>query len=173
MQAAEEESQAPSVNASPSWTAWTGVVVGSTRPASPTPSFGSVMTSPRLRHASSLSQIRRAASEPGSSDPFAGLGLRIPMPTHLLASKLSLSASTGGGGGLRPQPRPRTVSSSAMYMLGFGGVGPRKSGFGVGGATTPSRTPSMGQSVPKVEEVDDSEAEGDGDGDEGGDSDVE
>ena len=60
-----------------------------------------------------------------------------------------------------------------LLLLGFGGVGPRKSGFGVSGATTPSRTPSMGQSVPKVEEVDDSEAEGDGDGDEGGDSDVE
>ena len=100
------------------------------------------------------------------------------MPTHLLASKLSLSASTSGGdgggvGGLRPQPRPRTVSSSSMYMLGFVGVGPRKSGFGVGGATTPSKTPSKGQSVPKGEEVDDSEAGSDGDGDDGDDSDVE
>lgn len=147
LQASEEEPQASSANASPSWTSWTGGLLGSTRPASPTPSFGSVMTSPRLRHTSSLSQIRRAASEPTSSDPFAGLGLRIPMPTHLLASKLS-----AGAGGLRPQPRPRTVSSSAMYMLGFGA---RKPSFSA--ATPPTRTPLVHQAVTKVEEGSDTE----------------
>ncbi|KAK7693864.1 hypothetical protein QCA50_003437 [Cerrena zonata] len=155
VQASEEESQASSVNASPSWTSWTGGLLGSTRPASPTPSFGSVMTSPRLRHTSSLSQIRRAASEPTSSDPFAGLGLRIPMPTHTLASKLSASA-----GGLRPQPRARTVSSSAMYMLGFGA---RKPSFG--GPTPPTRTPSVHQAVTKVEEASDTESSEDGNSD--------
>ena len=52
----------------------------SQRPSSPAPSFGAVMTSPRLRHSSSSQRIRENHSD---SSLISGMGLRIPMPTSL------------------------------------------------------------------------------------------
>ena len=65
---------------STSWTTWTGSILGSSRAPSPAPSFGTIMTSPRLRHSSSTRSLR------GESDsvqnPLANLHLRIPMPSN-------------------------------------------------------------------------------------------
>jgi hypothetical protein len=76
----------------------------------PAPTFGNVMTSPRLRHSPSLNfQVQ---SKKG--DPFASLGLRVPMPSHVPQGVTQV-----------PQ-RPRTVS--AMYMLGLGARRPNPDG---------------------------------------------
>ncbi|CAL1705378.1 unnamed protein product [Somion occarium] len=146
LQASEEESETSSATKSTGWSAWAGGLLGSTSPVSPTPSFGSVMTSAKLRRSSSSSQMRRTASDSFSADPFASLGLRIPMPAHLISSKLSHSPY-----GLRSQ-RPRTTSASAMYLLG---IGSRRPSLGV--TPTPSRSPSINQVVSAVEEVADSD----------------
>ncbi|KAF5378353.1 hypothetical protein D9615_008769 [Tricholomella constricta] len=78
----------------------------------PAPTFGNVMTTPRLRHSPSLNfQGRRVPSSGNSSqaakDPFASLGLRIPMPSFVQHTSAQ-----------RPQIRSRTLST--MYMLGLG-----------------------------------------------------
>ncbi|KAF9819807.1 hypothetical protein IEO21_01898 [Rhodonia placenta] len=76
---------------------------------SPAPTFGSVMTSPRLRQ-TSFSHPRKASddSASGSPDPFASLGLRIPMPAHVVPAS-------------PPQPvNARQRVASATYMLGLG-----------------------------------------------------
>jgi hypothetical protein len=76
----------------------------------PAPTFGNVMTSPRLRHSPSLNfQVQ---SKKG--DPFASLGLRVPMPSYVLQ-----------GASQAPQ-RSRTVST--MYMLGLGARQPSVNG---------------------------------------------
>jgi hypothetical protein len=107
---------------------WTGGLFGvPSRSPSPAPTFGSVVTQPRLRHQSSsnrlLPQYQRglSAGSPGSvaSDPFAELGLRIPMPSHM--------ATPGYLGSLQTpsQPRPRTMSGMYMLGLGSGALGSR------------------------------------------------
>jgi len=97
---------------------WTSLAAGlfasggggfsSSRPASPSPTFGAVVTSPRARRAVS-----------GEAGPILTLQqqLRIPMPELHQAAAPSVSS-------LRPGPRSRTTSG--MYMLGLGmrgGVG--------------------------------------------------
>ncbi|KAF8065372.1 hypothetical protein FPV67DRAFT_1628753 [Lyophyllum atratum] len=76
---------------------------------SPAPTFGNVMTTPRLRHSPSLnfqgSQGRRVPSDTGK-DPLSSLGLRVPMPSYIHHAVQ------------QPQPRSRTLST--MYMLGLG-----------------------------------------------------
>ncbi|KAI0957902.1 hypothetical protein AcW1_006144 [Taiwanofungus camphoratus] len=95
----------------PTWSSWTAGLLSPSRPVSPAPTFGSVMTSPRLRHSASFTHTRKPLEDvatPGQ-DPFASLGLRIPMPSHILP----ITPAT------RPRtPRPRV--SSATYMLGLG-----------------------------------------------------
>ncbi|KAH8117277.1 hypothetical protein DFH11DRAFT_1687323 [Phellopilus nigrolimitatus] len=101
-----------------SWTSWTGSILSSSRSSSPAPapSFGTVMTSPRLRHSSSIQRIR--ADSNNSQNSFAGLGLRIPMPSQAQVQSApppsSLAATRGG-------PRPRVAST--MFSLGLGGGG--------------------------------------------------
>lgn len=118
------------------WTAWTAGLLGGTPMRSPTPAetFGTVMTSPRLRHAASLKQLHAGAQE-GTSDahgPLAELNLRIPMP---VAEPTWMQIGVG-----RPEGamRPRTLS--AMYAVG----GLRSSsvglGVGLGGSPSPART---------------------------------
>ena len=109
------------------WSSWTSILGGSPRTVSPAPpTFGTVMTSPRLRHSSSFTRSNtpgRKSSSANTSpthrnhlDPFAGLGLRIPMPSHVMSPNgchdvgQTISPTS-------PGPRPRKLS--AMYMLGL------------------------------------------------------
>jgi hypothetical protein len=113
------ELQQSSTSQTTGWSSWTNIL-GPPRAASPVPpTFGTIMTSPRLRQSSSFTQSHdnrssSVESSPTRSDPFAGLGLRIPMPsrpTHYLGVGHSPLAS-------RPGPRPRTIST-----LGLGSNG--------------------------------------------------
>lgn len=128
----------PGLSKSPTWSTWAGGLLGASRPTSPAPTFGAVMTDPKLRHSSSLShmQLSRAPSTE-TNDPFASLGLRISMPAHIIPLSNRLSPN-------RPspnQPRPRTTSASAMYTLGLGARG---STFGM------SRTSSLSSPVSRL-----------------------
>ncbi|GBE81828.1 hypothetical protein SCP_0402010 [Sparassis crispa] len=103
---------------SPAWSSWTVGLLSPSRPISPAPTFGSVMTSPRLHKVSLSSQVPKPSddsSSTASNDPFASLGLRIPMPAHILSPP--------------PRATPRARTISAMYMLGLGS---RSSSFGLG-----------------------------------------
>ncbi|KAL0576071.1 hypothetical protein V5O48_005899 [Marasmius crinis-equi] len=110
----------PSVSPSTSssgWTSW--LSSSSSRPASPSPAptFGNVMTTPRLRHASSITRLKQQQLSPSrEDDPFSNLGLKIAMPTYK-ASSFSPNSSAS------PIQRNRTVS-----MLGLGGGTRRTSG---------------------------------------------
>ena len=100
---------------SPSWTSWTANLLSPARSASPgpAPTFGTVMTSPRLRQTSFSSHPRKASDSDSpkvSNDPFASLELRIAMPTHVVPSYPTTPP--------RAAPRPRV--SSTTYMLGLG-----------------------------------------------------
>lgn len=76
------------------------------KPSSQT--FGNIMaTRSLLRHSSSTQSLPRQ----NESNPFAGLGLKVPMPTHVTGPVVLQSAN--------PSPRQRTMSG--MLMLGLGG----------------------------------------------------
>jgi hypothetical protein len=115
------------------WTAWTAGLLGAnaTPSRSPTPAqtFGTVMTSPRPRHATTPEN----APDRG---PLAGLNLRIPMPSPSPRTHLGL------GRALEGETRPRTLS--AMYAVG----GLRSSsvglGVGLGGSPSPARARARG-----------------------------
>ncbi|CCM00489.1 uncharacterized protein FIBRA_02523 [Fibroporia radiculosa] len=104
---AVDELPSPPTKASPSWPTWTTGLLSPSRPVSPAQTFGSVMTSPRLRY-TSLSHPRKPSdnSPDHGPNPFISLGLRIPMPT-IASSPLPPTTS-----------RPRV--SSGTYMLGLG-----------------------------------------------------
>ncbi|KAJ7254790.1 hypothetical protein C8J57DRAFT_1721979 [Mycena rebaudengoi] len=112
--------------ASSGWAAWIrGSRSGTPAPGSPayaeTPTFGSVMTSPRLRKTSSSVSLLGAVAG-GEGNPFAGLGLRVPMPSY-----------AGGGGDADDVPavKPRQRTISGVYMVGLGAAGARRpSGLG-------------------------------------------
>ena len=102
---------------SPSWSAWTPSFLSPPRSTSPAPTFGSVMTSPRLRHSSSFSHPRERSNDDPPTDPLASLGLRIVIPparSPIYSPGLSPSPLAGPRGG----PRQRTTSG--MFMLGLG-----------------------------------------------------
>ncbi|KAG2052779.1 hypothetical protein BDR06DRAFT_1021763 [Suillus hirtellus] len=97
-----------------SWSAWTSSLLprSSTPTPSQAPTFGSVMTSPRLRRSSSVKQLFSLAE----------LELRIPMPLPALIPQdqpaygaLGLGLGSGAAPGLG---RQRTMSM--MYSLGIG-----------------------------------------------------
>ncbi|KAI5985419.1 hypothetical protein EDC04DRAFT_2828906 [Pisolithus marmoratus] len=137
------------------WSSWTASLLGA---SSPTPSgsnqhaptFGSVMTSPRLRHANSLKQLRETAVSE-TKDPLSlDLDFRIPMPrpNNNLAMTIAAHMPSYDGLGLGGPPpsgivRPRTISS--IYGLGLGARSSSASvamsvGVGIGGigVSTPS-----------------------------------
>ncbi|KAG0707854.1 hypothetical protein DFH29DRAFT_994861 [Suillus ampliporus] len=97
------------------WSAWTaGLLPRSSTPTpSQAPTFGSVMTSPQLRHSPSMKQL----------PSLAGLELRIPMP-------LTASPPVYGGLGMGAAPGPRQRTMSMMYSLG---IGSRASSLGIPG----------------------------------------
>ena len=124
--------------ANPSWTSLAAGFFAPPRPASPSITFGSVMTSPRLRRPASSAHmhVRGGSSDSaaggsspalGDRSPFATLDLRIPMPNVVFSAAPSLARS--------PPPRPRTMSG--MYMLGLGMRNPSLVGTGNGPAGKP------------------------------------
>lgn len=148
----DTELQRPRTPPTPaSWSSWTTNILsaGTPRSVSPAPpTFGTVMTSPRLRHSSSFTQLngsgRRLSSASDASqgprikgDPFAELGLRIPMPSHAIQSPGRLGV---GQPPSRPGPRPRTLSN--MYSLGLGS---RSSSLAM---SSPSSTPTKAGTSP-------------------------
>ncbi|GJE90688.1 hypothetical protein PsYK624_068320 [Phanerochaete sordida] len=161
----------PTKNAS--WSTWTAGILGTSapsRPVSPAPSFGTVMTSPRQRQAS-FSLARRPSTpllahgrtpSDDGADPFASLGLRIPMPVHVMPAPAlpktgTFLSSMSMGTPLRPGPKQR-ASSASLFALGLGARG---STFSF--AQSPSRMPSssaLGKQE-EVKEVDSKEASGD------------
>ena len=95
------------------WSTFTANLLGQrppSRSASPAPTFGSVMTTPRLRHAPSLPHLRKSPTLE-LSDPLAGLNLRIPIPA-LIPIPSSAPAA-------RPPSRQQRTASG-MHTLGFG-----------------------------------------------------
>ncbi len=112
-------------NTPPSWTSLAaGLFVSGTssRPASPSPTFGAVVTSTRTR--------RTVSSDNG---PLATLQqqLRIPMP-ELHHHQVAISPTP-----VRPGSRPRTTSG--MYMLGLG----MRGGVVVSGEWTPQKSTGL------------------------------
>ena len=110
---------APAATNASSWTSLAGLGLFATgggtssRPASPSPTFGAVVTSPRPR--------RSAPLEGGGGLAVLQQQLRIPMPElhHHHHYHLHVPPS--------PRPGQRTRTTSGMYMLGLGmrgGVGP-------------------------------------------------
>ncbi|KAF9220167.1 hypothetical protein BS17DRAFT_788002 [Gyrodon lividus] len=138
------------------WSAWTAGLLGTnsspSRSPTPAPTFGSVMTSPRLRRAPSLKQLHSSDAHGGHErgGPLAGLNLRIPLPSPLSSNYSNL------GLGRAPETRPRTIST--MYSIGLGGRSSSLAlGVGLGSSSpSPSRTqtsrPAMSRlvSVPPV-----------------------
>ncbi|KAJ6537796.1 hypothetical protein B0H19DRAFT_1316555 [Mycena capillaripes] len=107
------------------WAAWLGGASGRKTPPSPgyadAPTFGSVMTSPRLRHSASAARLaQKAMMQHGN--PFEVLGLRVPMPAYVPQQAQAA-----------PAGRQRTISGVFMLGLGVGhaGQGRRPSGLGV------------------------------------------
>ncbi|TFY71550.1 hypothetical protein EVG20_g1436 [Dentipellis fragilis] len=152
------DAEQPKANPNASWTSLAaGLFAPSSRPVSPAPTFGSVMTSPRLRRAPSHTQMQVHVRGPStdaagraSPSPFAVLDLRISMPEHVLQPPPSP--------GRLPSPRARTTSG--MYMLGLGmrsaSFAPRHVGS-AGASPMKGRTvsmvsmqrPTVGQRVPE------------------------
>ena len=117
---------------SSTWSTFAASLLGQqppSRPVSPAPTFGSVMTTPRLRHAPSLPQLRKSPTLE-LSDPLAGLHLRIPIPTPIPTPSSPPIARP-------PSRQQRTVSG--MHMLGFGHRG------GLLGSPNTSRRQSLAQ----------------------------
>lgn len=132
-----------------SWSSWTAGILGGSRPVSPAPTFGAVMTSPRARQASFSSVHKSAAgsrpvlgalfnSSPAEREnPFAALDLRIPMPAHAAPPPSPSHGKLFTMG----VPRARIVSAP-IYSLGLA----RSSSFGL--AATPLDSP---RPTPKAE----------------------
>lgn len=132
------------------WSSW--ILGGSaSRPVSPAPTFGSVMTTPRLRQASFSFMHRPNAPHDldlgspraNTDDPFASLGLRVPMPAPVAPSPAP-SRHPGmflAPAGMGPRVLKGRASSASMYMLGFGG---RSSSLGLGISAPTKPIPTSG-----------------------------
>lgn len=98
------------------WTSWTGSILAPSRSSSPAPTFGTVMTSPRLRHSSSTRSLH---GEPSNTQKtLANLNLRIPMPT-MTQSQGANAASHTSPLMQRGGPRPRVPSN--VFGVGLRG----------------------------------------------------
>jgi hypothetical protein len=122
-------------NTPTSWTSLAGLFVSGTssRPASPSPTFGAVVTSTRTRRVVSY-----------DTGPLATLQLqlRIPMPElHHHHHQAAISPST-----VRPGPRART--SSGVYMLGLG----MRGGVIVPGERTPQKSTGLATDAHEAED---------------------
>lgn len=100
-----------------SWSSLAAGLFAPSRSSSPAPpSFGAVMTTPRLRRAPSSPRLGANAALAQTTshthaNPFTALGLdmRVPMPEHV-----------PGLPAARASPVPRQRTTSGMYMLGLG-----------------------------------------------------
>lgn len=165
----EPEIITPSVSLSPTpsngggWTSWirspsSSSSIGTPRSASAalSPTFGNIMTSPRLRQSPSMNFHQKNVGV----DPLASLGLRIPMP------KFSVAPGTGLGEQAQQSRTTRVRTVSTMYMLGLGsppGMSPRiASGatLGLRDITSPTKIRPIGVSTPMASD-DESEVETD------------
>jgi len=136
------------------WTSW---IRGSpSRPASPapTPTFGHVMTNPKLKHSSSfhpdMGSKRRGSltdSNAQQGHPFANLDLRVSMPAFS-SGPSSRSAVFSPPGIDWHGPRTRTVST--MHMLGLRSA----SNAGVVGSPRPQRSASSTSEVTEADKED-------------------
>jgi hypothetical protein len=125
------------VNSPSSWTSLAGLFVSGTssRPASPSPTFGAVVTSTRTRRAVSYDTGTLATLQHQ---------LRIPMPElHHHHHQVAISAST-----MRPGSRART--RSGMYMLGLG----MRGGVIAPGERTPQKSTGLATDVHEAEDFD-------------------
>ncbi|KAJ3835816.1 hypothetical protein EV361DRAFT_163003 [Lentinula raphanica] len=147
-------------NGGSGWASW--IRGQPSRPASPSlaPTFGHVMTNPRLKHSASfhhdLAPKRRGsvtALSSQQSHPFANLDLRVSMPP------LSPTASSSRSGVFSPPgldwhgPRTRTVST--MNMLGLGTARSAASADGGNSSPRPQRTVSLTSDEEGKEDSDD------------------
>lgn len=117
----------------------------------PAPTFGNVMTTPRLRHSPSLNfqgQSGKGYLGGGSKDAFAALGLKVPMPSYVHT----------------PQTPQRSRTVSTMYMLGLGARRPSTSGSFTS-PTQHSKKPPPRLSLAGGAETDDNSESGDDDAD--------
>ena len=122
------------------WSTITASLLGQlphSRPVSPAPTFGSVITTPRLRHAPSIPQLRKKSPTQELSDPLAELRLRIPIPSPV--------PTPSSPPIIRPPSRQQRIISG-MHLLGFGPRG------GLLGSPNASRRTSLSQ-APVVDEV--------------------
>ncbi|KAK1226851.1 hypothetical protein PQX77_010155 [Marasmius sp. AFHP31] len=125
--ATEIELSPSSVSPSSGWASWLSSPNSRPSSPSPAPTFGNVMTTPRLRHASSITRLKQQqhlspSPSPREDDTFANLGLKIAMPS-INTSNSYRSASFSHSNSASPIQRSRTVS-----MLGLGGAPGRGSG---------------------------------------------
>jgi hypothetical protein len=105
---AASPSPEPELGPGRKWTAWTSGLFSASRASSPAPpSFGHVITTPRLRASASAASLRAAPE-----DPLArlGLALKTPMPTHLAAPAPAGPAA----------PKARYTSMFGQSLLGVG-----------------------------------------------------
>ena len=124
-------------NSPSSWTSLAGLFVSGTssRSASPSPTFGAVVTSTRTRRAVSYDTGTLATLQHQ---------LRIPMPElHHHHHQVAISAST-----MRPGSRART--RSGMYMLGLG----MRGGVIAPGERTPQKSTGLATDVHEAEDFD-------------------
>ncbi|KAJ8087285.1 hypothetical protein PM082_006115 [Marasmius tenuissimus] len=134
-------------SSSSGWASWLSSPNSRPSSPSPAPTFGNVMTTPRLRHASSITRLKQQQQQhnlspsPREDDTFANLGLKIAMPSINISNSYR-SASFSHSNSASPIQRSRTVS-----MLGLGGAPGRGSGssprlLSAGGPASPARVPS-------------------------------
>ena len=90
------------------WVSWTNTFLTASRSPSPAPvpTFGAVVTSPRLYHAPPLQRFRPSSDDTQSA--FAGLGLRIATPTTIFGRQAA------------QETIPRHRVSSTMFNVGIG-----------------------------------------------------
>ncbi|KAI0064636.1 hypothetical protein BV25DRAFT_1800078 [Artomyces pyxidatus] len=135
---AEDRPHTPEATPGTSWTSLAAGFFTPSRPASPAaPTFGTVMTSPRPRRVVTAPSphARVPSGDAPMPNPFAALGLRIPMPEHIMTVS---SPNTG----VRP-PAPRARTTSGLYMLGLGMRSGSFAGPGAAFGSSPRRVSSM------------------------------
>lgn len=104
-----------------SWTSWTGNLLSSSRSPSPAPSFGAVMTSPKLRRSSSSQHLQPLQDSSRNNDGLGStLNLRLHMPFLTSPAPSSRQAE---------RVRPRVISTAF--------------GVGIRGGFAPSRAASF------------------------------
>ncbi|KAJ7493126.1 hypothetical protein B0H11DRAFT_2396702 [Mycena galericulata] len=128
---AERENDGGGGGGARGWASWLRSGTPSPAYADAPPTFGSVMTSPRLRHSASAARLGRRELQQQQRNPFEGLGLRVAMPAYVSQAQQQQQAQAQEEA--RVVPRQRTISG--VYMLGLGVGHPhggrRPSGLGL------------------------------------------